>query len=120
MVKGIMPKRGEIYLVDFDPAIGCEIKKTRPAVVLQNDIANKYNPLTIVAAISSKFGKKLYPTEVMLEPPQGGLQMKCVVMLNQVKTIDKRRLVKKLGVLNADIMGQVNCALEISLGLIDI
>ncbi len=62
----IQPKRGDIYLVNFDPTLGAEIRKTRPALILQNDIANKYSPVTIVAAISSKYDNPLYPTEVLI------------------------------------------------------
>jgi mRNA interferase MazF len=120
MAKNLTPKRGEVYLADFDPAIGSEIKKTRPALILQNDVANYYSPTTIVAAISSKFNKQAYPTEVLIEPPCGGLKIRCVVMLNQMRTIDKRRLRKRIGVLNAAIMEKVNQALEISLDLIEI
>jgi len=63
------PKRGEIHLVSFDPTIGAEIKKTRPALILQNDISNQYSPITIVAAITSKFEEPLYPTEVLIKAP---------------------------------------------------
>ena len=62
----LRPRRGDIYLVNFDPTIGAEIRKTLPALVLQNDIANKSSPVTIVAAISSKFADPLYPTEVLI------------------------------------------------------
>jgi mRNA interferase MazF len=111
MADELTPKRGEIYLADFDSAVGCEIQKTRPAVILQNDVANQYSSLTILAAISSKFDEKLYPTKVLLNPPQGGLQKRCVVLLNQIRTIDKRRLVKKLGRLDAATMNQIDLAL---------
>jgi mRNA interferase MazF len=67
------PKRGEIYLVNFDPTLGSEIQKTRPALILQNDISNQHSPITIVAALSSQFDTKLYPTEVLITPPEGGL-----------------------------------------------
>lgn len=120
MAKVLTPKRGEIYLANFDPAVGSEIKKTRPAIVLQNDIANHYSPVAIVAAISSKFGPKIYPTEVLLQPPAGNVRVLCVIKLDQIRTIDKRRLVKKIGCLNAEAMIAVNRALAISLGLVEI
>ena len=66
------PKRGEIYLVNFEPAVGAEIRKTRPALVLQNDIANRHSPIAIVAAVTSKFDEMLYPTEVLVTVPEGG------------------------------------------------
>ncbi|OGG72865.1 PemK family transcriptional regulator [Candidatus Kaiserbacteria bacterium RIFCSPLOWO2_01_FULL_53_17] len=113
----MIPFRGDVYVVNFDPTIGSEIKKTRPAVVLQNNVGNRHSAVTIVAAISSQFGDELYPTEVFIEPPEGGLEKKCVVLLNQIRTVDKRRLTKKLGVLKRETMMRVDQALEISLGL---
>lgn len=112
------PKRGEVYLVSFDPTLGAEIKKTRPALVLQNDVANRYSPITVVAAISSQFEKRLYPTEVLVEAPQGGLRSDSVVLLNQIRSIDKQRLVKRLGVLRSATMKKVERSLQISLGLV--
>jgi mRNA interferase MazF len=116
--KVIRPKRGEIYLVNFDPTLGSEIKKTRPALVLQNDIANRHSPITIVAAITSQFDATLYPTEVLIKPPEGGLTANSVVLLNQVRSIDKGRLIKRLGVLKPATMQHVDLALQISLGLV--
>ena len=116
----IRPKRGEIYLVNFDPTIGAEIKKTRPALVIQNDIANRYSPITIVAAISSQFDESLYPTEIFIQPPEGGLSIPSVVLLNQIRSIDKRRLVRRLGVLAPTTMERVNQAILISLGVVEI
>ncbi len=114
------PKRGEVYLVNFDPTLGSEIQKTRPALVLQNDISNEYSPITIVAAITSQFDERLYPTEVLIQPPEGGLTTNSVVLLNQIRSIDKKRLIKKLGSLNMDTMEQVDRAIQISLGLIEL
>lgn len=96
------PKRGDIYLVNFDPTIGSEIQKTRPALILQNDIANQHSPITIVAAITSQFDEKVvYLTEVFIKSPEGGLGTNSVVLLNQIRSIDKQRLVKLLGKLTA-------------------
>lgn len=116
--KVIRPRRGEIYLVNFDPTVGSEIKKTRPALVLQNDIANRHSPITIVAAITSKYDANLYPTEVLVKPPEGGLTTNAVVLLNQVRSIDKGRLIKRLGVLKPATMENVDRALQISVGLV--
>jgi mRNA interferase MazF len=69
----IRPKHGEVYLVNFDPIIGAEIQKTRPALMVQNDIANRHSPITIVAAITSQFSEPSYPTEVRIQPPEGGV-----------------------------------------------
>ncbi len=111
------PKRGEIYLVNFHPTIGAEIKKTRPALVLQNDVSNEYSSITIVAAITSQFDDTLYPTEVLIQPPEGGVTINSVVLLNQIRSIDKQRLVRRLGELTALTMEQVNQAIQVSLGL---
>ena len=115
----IRPKRGDIYLVNFDPTVGAEIRKTSPALVLQNDIANKCSPITIVAAISSKFDDRLYPTEVLIPAKaRTGLTLDTVVLLNQIRTVDKKRLVKQLGWLPAAKMAEVDRALRISLDLV--
>ncbi len=114
------PKRGEIYLVNFDPTVGAEIRKTRPALVIQNDIANKYSPVTIVAAITSQFGEPPYPTEVIIEPEESGLPLRSAVLLNQIRSVDRQRLVKRLGRAGAGTMDRVDRAIQISLGLIKI
>jgi mRNA interferase MazF len=120
VAKVIRPKRGEIYLVNFDPTVGSEIRKTRPALVLQNDIANRHSPITIVAALTSQFDATLYPTEVLIKAPEGGLTKNAVVLLNQVRSIDKGRLIKRLGVLKPATMQNVDRALQISLGLVKV
>ena len=112
------PKRGEVYLVSFDPALGAEIQKTRPALILQNDIANEHSSVTIVAAITSQFDYPLYPAEVFIKAPDGGLLADSAILLNQIRSIDKRRLIKYLGVLKPQTMEQVRGAIEISFGLI--
>ncbi len=111
------PRRGEIYLVAFDPTVGHEIRKTRPAVILQNDISNRYSPITIVAAISSQFGDPPHPREVVL-PARSGLAKPSAVILNQIRSVDRRRLIKRLGAVDADTMRKVDQALMVSLGLI--
>lgn len=118
--KPLTPKRGEIYLTKFDPAEGVEIKKTRPALILQNDISNLHSPLTIVAGISSQFGDPIYPTEVLIKKPEGGIKIDSVVVLNQIRSVDKRRLIHYVGKLNSETMYQVDEALKISLSLIGI
>ena len=112
------PKRGEVWLVSFDPTLGAEIKRTRPALVLQNDVANRASPITIVAAITSQFEEPLYPTEVLVRPPEGGLQSESVVLLNQIRSIDKRRLIHRMGKLKPKTMEQVDRALLLSFGLV--
>jgi mRNA interferase MazF len=112
------PRRGEVYLVNFDPTIGAEIRKTRPALVVQNDIANRWSPITIVAAITSRFEEPTYPTEVVVRVPEGGLEVDGVVLLNQIRSIDKRRLVRRMGALKPERMRQVEQAMLISLGIV--
>lgn len=112
------PRRGDIYLVRFDPTVGAEIKKTRPALVIQNDIGNREAATTIVAAITSRFGPDLYPVEVLIEAPEGGLDADSVVRLDQIRTVDKGRLVRRLGRVSAGTMREVDVAVGISLGLV--
>jgi mRNA interferase MazF len=114
------PRRGEVYLVNFDPTIGAEVKKTRPAVVIQNDIGNRWSPITIVAAITSRFEDPLYPTEVLVRASEGGLAVDSVVLLNQLRSIDKARLVRRIGALKAQTVREVDRALLLSLGLVTV
>ncbi len=114
------PHRGEVYLVSFDPTVGSEIKKTRPALVIQNDIANEYSPITIVAAITSKFGSTLRPTEVLISDGDGGLRQPSVILLNQIRSIDRSRLIRRLGRVETATLKRVGSCLKISFGLIDI
>jgi len=114
------PRRGEVYLVSFDPTLGAEIQKTRPALIIQNDVGNRHSPLTIVAAITSHHGGELYPHQVVVGTPEGGLQVDSAILLNQIRSIDKQRLVRRLGTLKAETLAKVDRALRISLGLIAI
>ncbi len=114
------PLRGEVYFVAFDPTLGAEIRKTRPALILQNDIANRSSPITIVAAITSKFDDELYPTEVLVRAPEGGLDAGSVVLLNQIRSVDRRRLMRRIGRLVPETMRLVDRALMLSLGLIEL
>jgi mRNA interferase MazF len=115
----VLPKRGEIYYVSFDPTIGVEIKKTRPALIIQNDIGNMHSPATIVAAITST-EREAYPHEVSLNAGEGGLPKDSIILLNQIRTIDKKRLGRKLGTISPDALKKVDRAIAISLGLIKI
>jgi len=114
------PRRGEVHLVSFDPTVGAEIRKTRPALVIQNDVANRWSPITIVAAITSRFDEPLYPTEVLLRAPEGGLGADGVVLLNQIRSVDKRRLIRRLGTLKPETMRGVDRALLVGLGLVEL
>jgi mRNA interferase MazF len=114
----VFPRRGEIYLVGFDPTVGHEIQKTRPAVVIQNDISNQYSPITIVAAISSQFSDPPFPREVVIEPEESGLPKRSAVIVNQIRSVDRLRLQKRLGRLSGQSMERVDEAIKISLGLV--
>jgi mRNA interferase MazF len=106
--------------VRFDPTIGHEIKKTRPAVIIQNDIGNKHNPITIVAAISSNILPVVHPILVRVKPDKmNGLDLLSTVRLNQIRSVDKQRLIKRLGMLDEESMQALNQALQISLGLME-
>ncbi|HET6202341.1 MAG TPA: type II toxin-antitoxin system PemK/MazF family toxin [Planctomycetota bacterium] len=114
--KAAHPCRGEVHVVDFDPGVGAEIRKTRPALILQNDVGNRHSPATIVAAITSR-RRIFYPTEVAVLAPEGGLRLDSVVRLDQIRTVDKQRLRRFLGALEPSTMARVESALRASLGL---
>ncbi len=112
------PKRGEIHLTALDPTIGHEIRKTRPALVIQNDVSNRYSQVTMVAPITSTVRLPLSPLHVLL--PAGGatgLAVASVALFNQVRTVDRRRLVKRLGRIDGALMNQVDEAIRVAFGL---
>jgi len=110
-------KRGDIVLVDLDPTKGSEQGKTRPALVIQNDIGNRYSPTTIVAPLTRSY-QKVYPMQVEITPGDAGIHKRSLVLLNQIITIDiEARIVKKLGSLSQKKLKEVDKAIEISLGL---
>ena len=111
------PRRGDVWLVNFDPTLGAEIRKTRPALILQNDVANEHSPITIVAAITST--PRLTPTRVHASATECGLRVDSVVVLNQIRSVDHQRLVTHLGAVEPKTMALVDDALRISLGLIE-
>ena len=110
-------KRGEIYYADLSPVVGSEQGGVRPVLIVQNDVGNKYSPTVIAAAITSQKEKSKLPTHIELEPNHCGLSRDSVVLLEQIRTIDKRRLKEKMGSLDSSAMSQVNKALSISFGL---
>lgn len=111
-----MVKRGEIYYADLSPVIGSEQGGIRPVLVVQNDVGNRYSPTVIAAAITSKLDKARMPTHIALDAREHGLSRDSVVLLEQIRTIDKRRLRDKIGELSALDMQRINRALLISLG----
>jgi len=112
-MKGLTPRRGEVWLVNFNPGRGSEQRGTRPALVIQNDTGNIYSSTTIVAAITSTI--KEFPVTVVLSAGEGGLKQHSMVNLAQLLTIDKGRLQKRLGDLSDAVMEKVNEAVRVSL-----
>lgn len=110
-------KRGDIVLTDLEPVKGSEQGKTRPCLVIQNDLGNRLSPTTIVAAISSKIGKE-FPFTVFLQKGEGNLPKDSLVLCNHLRTIStEARIIKKIGALNHEKMKKVDAALKTSLGL---
>ncbi|MGA2465192.1 MAG: type II toxin-antitoxin system PemK/MazF family toxin [Thermodesulfobacteriota bacterium] len=105
-------RRGEVFLVNFDPTVGAEAKKTRPALVVSNDINNAHSPIVSISPITSNV-TKVYSFEVEIPPGVGGLKIRSKVMVNQTRAVDKIRLIKKLGHLPEQIMEDVNRALKL-------
>ena len=110
------PRRGEVWLVNFDPTVGAEIQKTRPALIIQNDVGNRVSPITIVAAITSTL-KRVYPFQVRVPAGEGGLDVDSVVTLNHIRSIDRQRLVRRLGALSKELLEAVDEAILVSLGV---
>lgn len=110
-------KRGDIYYADLSPVVGSEQGGIRPVLVIQNDIGNKYSPTVIAAAITSQINKAKMPTHIELAAKDYGLNKDSVILLEQIRTIDKRRLRDKIGRIDDGLMASVNNALSISFGL---
>lgn len=110
-------KRGEIYYADLSPVVGSEQGGIRPVLIVQNDVGNKHSPTVIAAAITSKQEKSKLPTHISVQASSCGLAKDSVVLLEQVRTLDKRRLKERMGELDSGSMAQVNDALQVSLGL---
>lgn len=111
-------KRGEIYYADLSPVIGSEQGGMRPVLIVQNDVGNKYSPTVIAAAITSQKYKTQLPTHISVNADNCGLQKDSIVLLEQVRTIDKTRLKEKMGNLPDNEMGKINKALSVSFGLV--
>lgn len=115
----VVIRRGDIFYADLSPVVGSEQGGVRPVLIVQNDIGNKYSPTVIVSAITSQINKAKLPTHIELDAKEYGLQKDSVILLEQIRTIDKRRLREKVGHLDDELMKKVNEALSISFGLID-
>ena len=110
-------KRGYLYYADLSPVVGSEQGGVRPVLIIQNDIANKYSPTVIVAAITSQINKAKLPTHIEISAHEYGLNKDSVILLEQIRTIDKKRLREKIGCLDKNMMLKVDNSLQISLGL---
>jgi len=113
----IQIKRGDIVLANLNPVKGSEQGKIRPVLVIQNDLANKYSPTTIIAPMTSQIYTKEYPTNVQTLKIESRLDKDSTILLNQIRTIDKSRIVKRLSKLDANTIKKVNLAIKISLDL---
>ena len=111
-------RRGDIFYADLSPVIGSEQGGLRPVLIVQNDVGNRYSPTVIAAAITSKMGKNKLPTHIDVSAPDVGLAKDSVILLEQIRTIDKKRLKEKMGHLDEETMNHVNGAIEVSFGLV--
>ncbi len=112
-------KRGDIYYADLSPVVGSEQGGLRPVLIIQNDIGNRYSPTVIAAAITSRLSKTRLPTHIDVFADRVGLVKDSVILLEQVRTLDKRRLKEKMGHLDDGVMAEVNRAIAVSVGLGD-
>ena len=110
-------KRGDIYYADLSPVVGSEQGGMRPVLIVQNDVGNRYSPTVIAAAITSQQNKAKLPTHIEIDADTCGLSKKSVVLLEQIRTLDKRRLREKMGCLDLPVMQQVDDAIAVSFGL---
>lgn len=110
-------KRGDIYYADLSPVIGSEQGGLRPVLIVQNDIGNKYSPTVIAAAITSRISKTKLPTHIDVQGDDTGLAKDSIILLEQIRTIDKKRLKEKMGHLDDVTMSSVNTAIQVSFGL---
>ena len=113
-------KRGDMFYADLSPVVGSEQGGVRPVLVIQNNIGNKYSPTVIVAAITSQMNKAKLPTHIEVNAKEYGLSKDSVLLLEQIRTIDKKRLREKIGRINKTMMDKIDDSLRISVGLKDI
>ena len=118
-MKKLIIKRGDIFYADLSPVIGSEQGGIRPVLIIQNDIGNKYSPTIIAAAITSQLEKSKLPTHIELSGKNYGLAKDSVILLEQIRTIDRQRLMEKIGHLSEREMETVNNAISISFGLLN-
>ena len=111
-------KRGDIYYADLSPVVGSEQGGMRPVLIIQNDVGNRYSPTVIAAAITSRLGKTKLPTHIDIHADRAGLARDSIVLLEQLRTLDKRRLRERMGALDEESMREIDHAIAVSLGLI--
>ncbi len=116
----MLVRRGDIFYAQLNPVVGSEQGGMRPVLIVQNDVGNQYSPTTIVAAITSQISKAKLPTHIEISKTASGLEKDSVILLEQIRTIDKSRLTEKVTSLDGEIMERVARAMEVSLGLIEI
>ena len=112
-----MVKRGDIFYADLSPVVGSEQGGVRPVLIVQNDTGNRHSPTVIAAAITSQTGKARLPTHISLAPASCGLPKESVILLEQVRTLDKQRLRQRMGQVDSDVMERVDAAIAVSFGL---
>jgi mRNA interferase MazF len=115
----LIVKRGDVYFADLSPVVGSEQGGVRPVLVIQNDIGNRFSPTVIVAAITAQIQKAKLPTHVEIDAKRYGFERDSVILLEQIRTIDKQRLTDKITHLDDEMMEKVDEALQVSLGLIE-
>ena len=111
-------KRGDVFFADLSPVIGSEQGGTRPVLIIQNDIGNRFSPTVIIAAITAQIQKAKLPTHVEIDAKKYGFERDSVILLEQLRTIDKSRLTDRITQLDSELMEKVDIALGISLGLV--
>ncbi len=114
-----MVKRGDVYFADLSPVVGSEQGGVRPVLIIQNDIGNRFSPTVIVAAITAQIQKAKLPTHVEIDAKKYNIERDSVILLEQIRTIDKQRLTDKITNLDETMMSRVDEALKISLGLVE-
>ncbi|SOC18533.1 mRNA interferase MazF [Ureibacillus xyleni] len=114
----LIVKRGDVFFADLSPVVGSEQGGTRPVLIIQNDIGNRFSPTVIIAAITAQIQKAKLPTHVEIDAKKYGFERNSVILLEQLRTIDKSRLTDRITQLDDELMEKVDIALEISLGLL--
>lgn len=110
-------RKGDIFLANLEPVVGAEQGRVRPVLIIQNNYGNKLSPTTIIAPITSKVYSKEYPTNVFLKKEDSKLNKDSTILLNQIRTIDKRRIIKKISSIQIDLLRKVELAIKISLAI---